>query len=65
MGGPVWDSNVFSKSVTYRPTLSKFKGGPVKKTTLYIIHLMHKLEEATINSRDESFSGCLHKHSLR
>ena len=33
-GGPVWDSNVFSKSVTYRPTLSKFKGGPVKKNTL-------------------------------
>ena len=35
-GGPVWDSNVFSKSVTYRPTLSKFKGGPVKKNTLYL-----------------------------
>ena len=26
--------------------------------------LMHKPEEATINSRDEFFSGCLHKHSL-
>ena len=25
---------------------------------------MHKSEEATINSRDEFFSGCLHKHSL-
>ena len=23
------------KSVTYRPTLSKFRGGPVKKNTLY------------------------------
>ena len=34
-GGPVWDSNVFSKSFTYQPTLSKFKGGPVKKNTLY------------------------------
>ena len=34
-GGAVWDSNVFSKSVTYRPTLSKFKGGPVIKNTLY------------------------------
>ena len=34
-GGPVWDSNVFSKSVTYWPTLSKFKEGPVKKNTLY------------------------------
>ena len=34
-GGPVLDSNVFLKSVTYRPTLSKFRGGPVKKTTLY------------------------------
>ena len=33
-GGPVWDSNIFLKSVTYRPTLSKFRGGPVKKTTL-------------------------------
>ena len=31
-GGPVWDSNVFFKSVTYRPTLSKFRGGAVKKT---------------------------------
>ena len=30
-GGPVWDSNVFFKSVTYQPTLSKFRGGPVKK----------------------------------
>ena len=24
------------KSVTYRPTLSKFRGGPVKKITLYV-----------------------------
>ena len=24
------------KSVTYRPTLSKFRGGPVKKITLYL-----------------------------
>ena len=32
-GGPVWD--VFLKSVTYQPTLSKFRGGPVKKITLY------------------------------
>ena len=31
MGGPVWDSDVFLKSVTYRLTLSKFRGGPVKK----------------------------------
>ena len=34
-GGAVWDSNVFSKSFTYWPALSKFKGGPVKKNTLY------------------------------
>ena len=34
LGGPVWDSDDFLKSVTYRPTLSKFRGGPVKKTTL-------------------------------
>ena len=26
--------------------------------------LMHKPDEATINARDEFFSGCLHKHSL-
>ena len=37
-GGPVWDSSVFSKSVTYQPTLSKFKGGPVKKNTLYTVY---------------------------
>ena len=30
-GGPVWDSNVFLKSVVYWPTISKFRGGPVKK----------------------------------
>ena len=35
-GGPVQDSNVFLKSVTYRPTLGKFRGGPVKKITLYV-----------------------------
>ena len=35
-GGPVWDFNIFLKSVTYWPTISKFKGGPVKKITLYI-----------------------------
>ena len=27
-------------------------------------YLIHKPEEATINSRDEFFSGCLHKHTL-
>ena len=27
--------DVFFKSVTYRPTLSKSRGGPVKKITLY------------------------------
>ena len=45
-GGPVWD--VFSKSFTYRPTLSKFKGGPVKKTTLY----------ATQKPEMEEMTGC-------
>ena len=30
-GGAVWDSWRFLKSVTYRPTLGKFRGGPVKK----------------------------------
>ena len=45
-GGPVWDSNVFLKSVTYRPTLSKFRGGPVKKNTLYdlVNPVFHKFE---------------------
>ena len=38
-GGPVWDFNIFWKSVTYWPTLSKFRGGPVKKITLYMTHL--------------------------
>ena len=33
-GGPVWDSNVFLKSFTYRPTLSKFRVGPARKNTL-------------------------------
>ena len=37
-GGPVWDSDVFFKSVTYRPTLGKFRGGPGKKNTLYKLH---------------------------
>ena len=36
-GGPVWDSDVFLKSVTNRPTLSKFRGAPVKKNTLYVV----------------------------
>ena len=35
-GGPVWDSNAFWKLVTYRPILSKFKGGP---NTLYFINV--------------------------
>ena len=36
-GAPVWDSVVFLKSVTYRPTLRKFRVGPVKKNTLFHI----------------------------
>ena len=52
MGGPVWDSNAFSKSVTYRPTLSKFKGGPVKKITLYIIFEEPGLIAATTEDRE-------------
>ena len=34
-GGAVWDFNIFLKSVTDWPRLSKFRGGPVKKITLY------------------------------
>ena len=55
-GGPVWDSNVFLKSVTYRPTLGKFRGGgPVKKNTLYNvstgnqINLKHVMMRANHN----------------
>ena len=33
--GSVVPLAMFLKSVTYRPTLSKLKGGPVKKNTLY------------------------------
>ena len=29
LGGPVWNSDDFLKSVTYRPTLGKFRGGGV------------------------------------
>ena len=32
----VFHVNVFFKSVTYRPTLSKFRGGQLKKNTLYL-----------------------------
>ena len=34
-GGQSGTLKVFLNSVTYRPTLSKFRGGPVKKNTLY------------------------------
>ena len=34
-GGQSGTRNVFLKSVTYRPTLSKSRGVPVKKITLY------------------------------
>ena len=33
----MWDPGVFLKSVTYRPTLSKFKGGPVKKVLSSVV----------------------------
>ena len=36
-GGQSGTFNIFLKSVTYWPMLSKFRGGPVKKTTLYIV----------------------------
>ena len=31
-GGPVWDSDVFFKSVTYQQTISKFREAQLKKT---------------------------------
>ena len=37
-GGQSWTLTFFFKLVTYRPTLSKIRGGPVKKNTLYIGH---------------------------
>ena len=39
-GGPVWDSDVFLKSVTCRPTLSEFRGGPAKKHLAFDESLM-------------------------
>ena len=48
-GGPVWDSDGFFKSVTYRPTLSEYRGGPVKKNTLYhfVFFFKFKVREHT------------------
>ena len=40
MGGQSGTLNVFLKSVTYWPTLSKFRGGPVKKIPLHISNLI-------------------------
>ena len=31
-GGSVWDSKISLKLVTYRPTLSKFRGGGIAVT---------------------------------
>ena len=54
-GGPVWDSVVFLKSVTYRPTLSKFRVGPVKKTPCKILSVQLK-SMASINY--VNMAGC-------
>ena len=44
-GGQSGTLTFFFKSVTYRPTLSKFRGGPVKKTTLYMyVHCLQILK---------------------
>ena len=45
MGGQSGTLNIFFKSVTYWPTLSKFRGGPVKKITLYL-HLYSRYASA-------------------
>ena len=37
MGGQSGTLMFFLKSVTYWPTLSKFRGGPVKRNTLYVV----------------------------
>ena len=45
MGTPVWDFNIFLKSVTYRPTLSKLRGrGAVKKKYHVQVGLVHQEE---------------------
>ena len=57
------DINIKWRILAHRPS---FKAS--NNTCRLCLHekyiLMHKPEEATINARDEFFSGCLHKHSL-
>ena len=57
------DSNVFFfKLVTYRPTLSKFRVGPVKKNTLYDVVLhpggnLFALSNSTLLIKDLTYDG--------
>ena len=50
-GGQSGTLTFFSKSVTYWSTLSKFRGGPVKKITLYIIFKEPGLIAATTEGK--------------
>ena len=50
---------ILARTSTYKPSNNTCR---LCLTEKYII--MHKPEEATLNSRDEFFSGCLHKHGL-
>ena len=42
-GGQSGTLTLFLKSVIYRPALNKFRGGPAKKTTLYIVKISEML----------------------
>ena len=50
---------ILARTSTYKPSNNTCR---LCLTEKYII--MHKPEEATLNSRDEFFSGCLHKHGI-
>ena len=48
--GPVWDSNVFFfKSVTYQPTLSKFRGGRLKKHPVFGLYIIREHPEKILS----------------
>ena len=58
-GGAVWDFNIFWKSVTYWPTQhNKFRGGPVKKITLYNIIIL-RCREVSKCDNGEGVSAAL------
>ena len=61
-GGQSGTLSFFFKSVTYRPTLSKFRVGPVKKNTLYDVVLhpggnLFALSNSTLLIKDLTYDG--------